>query len=91
MSLSCFDRLRRSHYPIDRYLINSPMLPEMKKNADGSLTLYIQQDSPGADKESNWLPAPSDPIYMVMRLYWPKPKLLPSCRWAKARGHRRVS
>ena len=66
--------------PIDRYLINSPMLPEMKKNADGSLTLYIQQDSPGADRESNWLPAPSDPIYMVMRLYWPKteaPSILP--------------
>ena len=37
--------------PIDRYLINSPMLPDMKKNADGSLTLYIQKDSPGKDKE----------------------------------------
>jgi hypothetical protein len=37
--------------PINRYLINSPMLPNMKKNADGSLTLYIQKDSPGADKE----------------------------------------
>lgn len=59
--------------PINRYLINSPMLPEMKKGADGSLTLYIQKDSPGADKESNWLPAPDDKIYLVMRLYWPKP------------------
>ena len=58
--------------PINRYLINSPMLPEMKKNADGSLTLYIQKDSPGKDKESNWLPAPDGPIYLVMRLYWPK-------------------
>ena len=38
--------------PINRYLINSPMLPDMKKNEDGSLTLYIQKDSPGADKES---------------------------------------
>ena len=45
--------------PINRYLINSPMLPGLKKNADGSLTLYIQKDSPGADKESNWLPAPN--------------------------------
>ena len=59
--------------PIDRYLINSPMLSAMKKDADGSLTLYIQKDSPGADKEANWLPAPDDRIYLVMRLYWPKP------------------
>ena len=39
--------------PINRYLINSPMLPSLKKNGDGSLTLYIQKDSPGAEKESN--------------------------------------
>jgi hypothetical protein len=66
--------------PINRYLINSPMLPKMKKNADGSLTLYIQKDSPGKDKESNWLPAPNDLIYLVMRLYNPKtdpPSILP--------------
>ncbi len=65
---------------INRYLINSPMLPNMKKNEDGSLTIYIQKDSPGADKEANWLPAPNDPIYLVMRLYWPKteaPSILP--------------
>jgi len=58
--------------PINRYLINSPMLPGMKMNPDGSLTLYIQKDSPGKAKESNWLPAPNDTIYLVMRLYWPK-------------------
>jgi hypothetical protein len=58
--------------PINRYLINSPMLPNLTKNADGSITLYIQKDSPGADKESNWLPAPDGPAYVVMRLYWPK-------------------
>jgi hypothetical protein len=66
--------------PINRYLINAPMLPGMKKNQDGSLTLYIQNKSPGKDKESNWLPAPNGPIYMVMRLYWPKvepPSILP--------------
>ena len=66
--------------PISRYLMNSPMLPNMKKNADGSLTLYIQNKSPGADKEANWLPAPSGEIYLVMRLYWPKteaPSILP--------------
>jgi len=58
--------------PINRYLINSPMLPSMKTNADGSLTIYIQKDSPGKDKESNWLPAPNGPIYVAMRLYWPQ-------------------
>jgi hypothetical protein len=67
--------------PINRYLINSPMLPSMKKNADGSLTLYIQNKSPGADREANWLPALADPVYLVMRLYWPKetpPSILPA-------------
>ncbi len=67
--------------PIDRYLINSPMLPGMKTNDDGSVTLFIQKDSPGADKEANWLPAPDGPIYLVMRLYWPKteaPSILPA-------------
>jgi hypothetical protein len=66
--------------PINRYLINSPMLTGMKTAADGSLTIYIQKDSPGPDKESNWLPAPNGPIYLVMRLYWPKttpPSILP--------------
>ena len=66
--------------PINRYLINSPMLSGMKKNADGSLTIYIQKDSPGKEKEANWLPAPNGPVYLVMRLYWPKteaPSILP--------------
>jgi hypothetical protein len=62
--------------PIDRYLVNSPMLPDLKKNPDGSLTIYIQNKSPGPEKESNWLPAPEGPIYMVMRLYWPKEEAL---------------
>ena len=67
--------------PINRYLINSPMLPSLKKNKDGSLTMYIQKDAPSADKKSNWLPAPDGPIYLVMRLYWPKtepPSILPA-------------
>jgi hypothetical protein len=62
--------------PVNRYLINSPMLPDLKKDADGGLTLYVQHDSPGDDKESNWLPAPNGPFLMVMRLYWPKPEVL---------------
>ncbi len=67
--------------PINRYLINSPMLSSMQKNPDGSLTLYIQKDSPGKALEANWLPAPNDTIYLVMRLYWPKdtpPSILPA-------------
>jgi len=66
--------------PLNRYLINSPMLSTLKKNKDGSLTLYIQKDAPSADRKANWLPAPDGPIYMVMRLYWPKetpPSILP--------------
>jgi hypothetical protein len=67
--------------PINRYLINSPMLPNLKKNADGSLTIYIQKDEPAGDKKANWLPAPNGPIYLVMRLYWPRktppPSILP--------------
>jgi len=66
--------------PINRYLVNSPMLPDLKKNADGSVTIYLQSKSPGADREANWLPAPDGPMYVVMRLYWPKttpPSILP--------------
>ncbi len=59
--------------PINRYLINTAMVSDMTKNADGSVTIYIQKDSPGKDKEANWLPAPDDTAYLVMRLYWPKP------------------
>ncbi|MGO4112260.1 DUF1254 domain-containing protein [Rhizobium ruizarguesonis] len=67
--------------PINRYLINSPMLSSMQKDPDGSVKLHIQKDSPGAGKEANWLPAPNDTIYLVMRLYWPKteaPSMLPA-------------
>ena len=62
--------------PINRYLINSPMLPDMKTDSDGGLTILIQADSPGKDKESNWLPAPKAPFMMAMRFYWPKADLL---------------
>jgi hypothetical protein len=62
--------------PINRYLINSPMLPNLKRDADGGITLYVQNASPGKDKESNWLPAPEGPFFAVLRLYWPKPTAL---------------
>ena len=77
--------------PINRYLINFPMMPRMKKNADGSMTLYIQKDAPVGDKKANWLPAPNGPIYMVMRLYWPSdaPPSILDGSW-KPPGARRV-
>jgi hypothetical protein len=58
--------------PLNRYLLNSPMLPQFVKDADGGLTLYFQNESPGKDKEPNWLPAPKGPFLVFMRLYWPK-------------------
>jgi len=58
--------------PINRYLVNSPMLPQFQRDADGGLTLLVQNESPGKDKEANWLPAPKGPFSLVMRLYSPK-------------------
>jgi hypothetical protein len=62
--------------PLNRYLLNSPMLPQFKREADGGLTLLIQNESPGNEKEANWLPAPKGPFTMYMRLYWPKDEAL---------------
>lgn len=55
---------------LNRYSISARQ--DLKPNADGSVDLYIQNESPGADKESNWLPAPKDKFILMMRLYWPK-------------------
>lgn len=57
---------------INRYLLNSPMLSQFKRDADGGITFYIQNDAPAADKQPNWLPAPKAGFFVVMRLYWPK-------------------
>ena len=61
------------------------MLPQLKRDADGGLTLYIQNESPGKDKEANWLPAPKGPFFMAMRLYWPKAEALEG-KWTAAAG-----
>ncbi|WP_445221934.1 DUF1254 domain-containing protein [Bradyrhizobium sp. Pa8] len=58
--------------PINRYSISAR--EHLKSNPDGSTDLYIQKDSPGKDKESNWLPAPSGDFVLMMRLYWPSEK-----------------
>lgn len=62
--------------PLNRYLINSPMLPDLTRDADGGITVLVQNESPGKDKESNWLPAPKGPFFLALRLYWPKPEAL---------------
>ena len=58
--------------PINRHSISARQ--NLKANADGSVDLYIQNASPGPDKESNWLPAPKDQFILMMRMYWPKDK-----------------
>lgn len=61
--------------PLNRYLLNSPMLPQFRMDADGGLTLYIQNEAP-AGNEANWLPAPKGSFSLILRLYWPKPEAL---------------
>jgi hypothetical protein len=58
--------------PINRYAL-SGWIP-LKRNGDGSIDLYLQHDSPGKDKEVNWLPAAQGPFSVTMRMYWPKDK-----------------
>ncbi|WP_424361473.1 DUF1254 domain-containing protein [Methylocystis parvus] len=58
--------------PLNRYAISSWM--PLKKNKDGSLDLYVQHDSPGKDKEVNWLPASDKDFNMTLRMYWPTEK-----------------
>ncbi|MGI6244590.1 MAG: DUF1254 domain-containing protein [Pseudochelatococcus sp.] len=66
--------------PLSRYVINSAMLPGIKPNDRGEILLYLQHESPGPELESNWLPAPAEPFYAIMRLYLPKPEALDK-RW----------
>jgi hypothetical protein len=60
--------------PINRYAIGDR--DRLKFNPDGSLDLYLQNESPGKDKESNWLPAAKDDFNLILRMYWPKPAVL---------------
>ena len=64
--------------PLNKFTVS--MRDNPKPNADGSLTLYFQHDSPGKEKEANWLPAPKRPFTLMLRMYWPKespPSILP--------------
>ncbi len=62
--------------PLNRYLLNSTMIDNMKRNADGSISLYFQKDPPEDVLRANWLPAPDGPFYMLLRLYWPQSAIL---------------
>jgi DNA sulfur modification protein DndE len=59
---------------LNRYTLSQR--DKLQFNPDGSLDLYIQKDSPGIDKETNWLPAPSGDFALMLRLYWPKESVL---------------
>lgn len=62
--------------PLNRYLLNSTMLKDFVYGKDGSLSFYIQKDSPGKTLENNWLPAPDGPFNCIMRLYGPDESVL---------------
>jgi hypothetical protein len=62
--------------PIGRYVINSPMLADLERDANGGLTLYLQREPPGEEKDSNWLPAPDGPFLMILRLHRPEQSVL---------------
>ncbi len=57
--------------PLERYAINSPMLPSLTRGPNGGITIYVQHDSPGKDLESNWLPVPDGPFGLTFRTYEP--------------------
>ncbi len=61
---------------INRYKLGTYPEGAMKFDPDGGLTLYIQSESPGADKASNWLPAPNDEFYFILRTYMPAPEIV---------------
>ena len=70
--------------PLNRYNVSSPS--KFKPNKDGSVDVYVQHQSPGKDKEANWLPAPKDKFVLMMRLYWPRetPPSIPDGAWRPA-------
>jgi hypothetical protein len=62
--------------PLDRYLLNSLMVPRFRRDDDGGLSFLVQHDAPRRDEMANWLPAPEGPFMMALRLYWPREEAL---------------
>ena len=82
-SVTMYDRVTNytAPNPINRYHLAD--YDNLKKNADGSITIYMQATSPGADKESNWLPTPKGPFYLIFRNYAPSPENTAGSRTAR--------
>jgi hypothetical protein len=74
--------------PLSRYAIGDR--DTLAFNPDGSLDLYLQHDSPGLEKESNWLPADAGPFNVSLRLYWPKDEAINARVVAAAHQQARV-
>ena len=68
------DRHYFAENPIDRYAIGDR--DPLRFNDDGSLDLWLQHETPGAERESNWLPAPAGAFSLILRIYWPSPEAL---------------
>ena len=68
--------------PIKRYSIGD-RTPGFEPNENGSMTIYLQHESPGPDKEANWLPAPDGPFALSLRIDWPEQDVLDG-KWQTA-------
>jgi hypothetical protein len=73
--------------PLSRYSLGTKSLKSMKTNPDGSLTLHVQNTSPGTDKQTNWLPAPKEEFSLYIRAYWPKAEIIEE-KWTPPRIER---
>ena len=70
---------------LDRYLLNSTMMEQFKRQDDGSLVFHVSQESPGPDLESNWLPAPDGPFYLVRNRSQSDGATLGACLYRKVK------
>lgn len=82
LALYSLSDLQPAANPLGRHLVNTAMLPHLKRDGDGGITLHIQSSSPGSERESNWLPAPCGRFLMMLRIYSPKPEAFDGS-WAK--------